>query len=99
MNRISHESVFSEANKTKTVNFSSHKTSMKRALSCAFLLILCNEVSAHPIINYALEKAPHGEVAWYYFKMGITHIIPDGFDHILFVISLCLLSTNIKSIL
>jgi hypothetical protein len=31
--------------------------------------------------------------------MGITHIIPNGFDHILFVTSLCLLSNKIKTIL
>ena len=31
--------------------------------------------------------------------MGFKHIIPAGIDHILFVIGLCLLSTNIKTIL
>jgi len=29
----------------------------------------------------------------------IKHIIPEGFDHILYVASLCLLSTKIKTIL
>ena len=50
-------------------------------------------------INYALEKAPVNDVVWFYFKMGVAHIIPLGFDHILFVISLCLLNTKIKTIL
>jgi hypothetical protein len=55
-------------------------------------------VSAHTI-NYALEKAPLDHVIWYYLKLGITHIIPFGSDHILFVVGLCLLSTKIKTIL
>lgn len=50
-------------------------------------------------INYVLEKAPINDVVWYYFKMGVRHIVPDGFDHILFVTSLCLLNTKIKTIL
>ncbi|MBC7946594.1 MAG: HupE/UreJ family protein [Chitinophagaceae bacterium] len=49
-------------------------------------------------INYALEKAPAGEVAWYYAKLGFTHIIPEGLDHILFVAGLCLLSARLKTI-
>lgn len=50
-------------------------------------------------INYALEKAPVNDVVWFYFKMGITHIVPLGYDHILFVVSLCLLNTKIRTIL
>lgn len=50
-------------------------------------------------INYALEKAPASDVVWFYLKLGVSHIIPLGADHILFVISLCLLSTRIKTIL
>jgi len=50
-------------------------------------------------INYALEKAPASHVVWFYLQLGIQHIIPLGTDHILFVISLCLLSTRIKTIL
>lgn len=50
-------------------------------------------------INYALEKAPASHVVWFYLKLGVQHIIPLGTDHILFVISLCLLSTHVKTIL
>jgi hypothetical protein len=46
-----------------------------------------------------MERAPAQDVVWFYLKMGITHIIPNGFDHILFVTSLCLLSSKIKTIL
>ena len=65
------------------------------------LLITClatNELFAHTI-NYALEKAPLDHVVWYYLKLGVSHIIPAGSDHILFVVGLCLLSTKIKTIL
>jgi HupE / UreJ protein len=50
-------------------------------------------------INYALEQAPAKDVVWYYLKLGFQHIIPSGPDHILFVISLCLLSTKISTII
>lgn len=49
-------------------------------------------------INYVLEKAPTNDVIWFYLKLGFTHILPEGFDHILFVIGLCLLSNKIKVI-
>jgi len=54
--------------------------------------------NAHTI-NYVLEKAPAGDVVWYYLKLGYTHILPEGFDHILFVAGLCLLSNKLKVIL
>ena len=67
--------------------------------SCCLLvlLLISLQVSAHTI-NYALEKAPVGNVIWYYLKLGYQHILPFGLDHILFVVSLCLLSTKIKVI-
>jgi hypothetical protein len=61
-------------------------------------LLIASPLYAHTI-NYALEKAPTQHVVWYYLRLGIKHIIPEGFDHILFVVSLCLLSTKIKTIL
>ena len=67
--------------------------------SILFLLLLnASSLFAHTI-NYALEKAPAGDVVLYYLKLGFTHIIPEGFDHILFVTGLCLLSNKIKVIL
>ncbi|MEO6231716.1 MAG: HupE/UreJ family protein [Ferruginibacter sp.] len=66
------------------------------------LVILCvlfvQGIFAHSI-NYALENAPVKDVVWFYTKLGFTHILPYGVDHILFVVSLCLLSTKIKTIL
>ena len=66
-----------------------------------FFAIVCLVLPLTPFghtINYVLERAPVNDVVWYYFKLGVRHIVPDGFDHILFVISLCLLNTKIKTI-
>ncbi len=77
----------------------------KPALSKFFFLALIlialsvsNAVWAHTI-NYAMEKAPAGDVVLFYLQLGFRHIIPDGFDHILFVVGLCLLSAKFKTIL
>ncbi len=76
------------------------KYNLQILLAIIFLIAAgFNGASAHPVVNYTLKDAPAGEVAWYYIKMGITHIIPNGFDHILFITSLCLLSNKIKTIL
>lgn len=56
------------------------------------------DASAHTI-NYALENKPAQHVAWFYLKLGFAHIIPNGLDHILFIVALCLLSTKIKTII
>jgi hypothetical protein len=79
---------------------------MKQSISEAFrkvvlsiiILLFANILFAHSI-NYSLEDAPVNEVVWFYLQLGFKHIIPNGVDHILFVIGLCLLSTNIKTIL
>ena len=61
-------------------------------------LLLSNAAFAHTI-NYQLEQQPGHYVFWYYLKLGYTHILPEGFDHILFVVGLCLLSEKIKTII
>jgi hydrogenase/urease accessory protein HupE len=74
---------------------------IKRKVGLCFLflgLLPAPELYAHTI-NYALETAPVQNVVWFYLKLGVRHIIPLGLDHILFVMSLCLLSTRIKTIL
>jgi len=70
---------------------------IKSSFAVLFLL-QGNKLFAHTI-NYALEKAPDHEVVWFYSKLGFRHILPDGLDHILFVVGLCLLSTRVKPLL
>lgn len=72
---------------------------MKKAIGIFLFSMLYLSASAHPVVNYALAGAGIGNVAWYYFKLGVMHIIPAGLDHILFIISLCLLSSKVKTIL
>ena len=38
------------------------------------------------------------EIAWQYFALGFTHILPNGFDHVLFVVGIFLLTSRWKSI-
>ena len=71
---------------------------VKKIILLMIILLSTTPLFAHSI-NYALENAPVSDVVWFYTKLGFTHIIPNGFDHILFVVGLCLLSTNIKTML
>lgn len=78
-----------------------HVSQNRTVRRCALFLLLVApglNASAHAI-NYALANAPVQHVVGYYLRLGFQHIIPEGFDHILFVIGLCLISTNIKTIL
>ncbi len=70
----------------------------KKIMLLLVVLFAAQLLFAHSI-NYALEDAPANEVVWFYTKLGFIHIIPQGFDHILFVAGLCLLSTKIKPML
>ncbi len=70
----------------------------KKIFIFTVLLFVAPTLFAHSI-NYALENAPAKDVVWFYLTLGFTHIIPAGADHILFVMGLCLLSTNVKTIL
>ncbi|MDO9375380.1 MAG: HupE/UreJ family protein [Ferruginibacter sp.] len=70
----------------------------KKALTTILALTVMFGATAHTT-NYALENAPVNKVVWFYTKLGFEHIVPMGIDHILFVISLCLLSTNLKTML
>lgn len=47
-------------------------------------------------IIHSLQKSDSN---WVYFLLGITHIIPLGLDHILFVLTIFLLNKNLKSII
>ena len=73
-------------------------TTTAKLTACCICLLTGLPLFAHPI-NIAMERAPTQDVISFYFRMGVTHIIPDGFDHILFVTSLCLLSNRMKTIL
>lgn len=61
------------------------------------LLALSTPLWAH--VGTGLHKQSSGETILLYLKLGFLHILPLGFDHILFVLSLFLLSPRLKPIL
>ena len=65
-----------------------------------FLLCVCmiQPVVAH-VIPGELEKMSRTDAATLYLKLGYLHILPLGLDHILFIVSLFLLSPKLKPVL
>jgi hypothetical protein len=61
-------------------------------------VLLFNSVQAHTVVN-ELENLRGSEAAWMYLKLGYTHILPMGLDHILFVLSLFLLNPKLKPVM
>jgi len=61
-------------------------------------MLLPIAVQAH-IVPYDLTKLSKTDVAFIYLKLGYTHILPNGFDHILFVLGLFLLNPRLKSVI
>ena len=79
-------------------------TALQRKKSGITLLILLigiiipQSVFAHPMDD-VLSKLSRTEVAYVYLELGFQHIIPLGLDHILFVISIFLLSPKLKVVI
>ena len=70
-----------------------------KALGLLILFFLVsNSLFAHDVVG-ELEKMSKSDAAILYLQLGFTHIIPLGFDHILFVLSLFLLSPKLKPVL
>jgi len=72
--------------------------SLQRATAVFVFFILCQSAFAHVVVQ-ELEKMSGSDAAWVYLKLGYTHILPLGLDHILFVLSLFLLSPKLKPLL
>ena len=71
----------------------------KRIAGLALLLILISQpLFAHVVVG-ELEKMSKSRAALVYLGLGYTHILPLGFDHILFILSLFLLSPKLKPLL
>jgi HupE / UreJ protein len=62
------------------------------------LFLISEPLWAHDVVG-ELEKMSKTDAAILYLQLGFTHIIPLGFDHILFVLSLFLLSPKLKPVL
>ena len=65
------------------------------------LLLVCIGSSSAHVIAYELDKAAElskTQVFFKYLATGYEHIIPKGFDHILFILCVFFLNTNIRQI-
>ena len=71
----------------------------RRALAVLPLLVLLALPAAAHVLNTDLSKLSRTEIFWTYLQLGFTHIIPLGFDHILFIVSLYLLEPRLKPVL
>ncbi|WP_051719160.1 HupE/UreJ family protein [Hymenobacter sp. IS2118] len=71
----------------------------RRALVALPLLVLLAVPAAAHVLNTDLSKLSRTEIFGTYLQLGFTHIIPLGFDHILFIISLYILEPRLKPVL
>ena len=74
------------------------KIALKVIGCCIISLMISQTLSAHVVVG-ELEKMSKTDAALLYLQLGYQHIIPQGFDHILFVLSLFLLSPKLKPLL
>ncbi len=76
----------------------SHSSSLKK-IFILLLLISSSSLSFAHVVITELEKMSKADTAILYLKLGYQHILPLGLDHILFVLSLFLLSPKLKPVL
>lgn len=62
------------------------------------LVFVFGVAGAHPLDGIDVNTLSQGEVSWVYTKLGYMHILPLGLDHILFVLALFFLNSDLKSI-
>ena len=63
-----------------------------------FIVLFSQPLWAHAVVG-ELEKMSKTDAAFLYLLLGYKHILPLGFDHILFILSLFLLSPKLKPVL
>lgn len=78
-------------------------TNKKISLIKPLCLLLIGSLVSQPLWAHTvvgeLENLSGTDAAFLYLKLGYAHIIPLGLDHILFVLSLFLLSPKLKPVL
>ena len=57
------------------------------------------QVSRAFVLATAAPPLSRARIAWTYFTLGFTHIVPKGLDHILFVLGLFLFSRQVRPML
>ncbi len=79
-------------------NATSIGTTWLRWVLTAAVLTLASGTFAHTI-NYDMAKMSQMGVGLVYLKLGFTHIIPYGYDHVLFVLCIFFLSSRLSTVL
>jgi hypothetical protein len=64
----------------------------------AICLVISTVANAHTI-NYVLDKQSTTDIFSTYLQEGFTHILPLGFDHVLFIMCIFFLNNNFKKII
>jgi len=75
---------------------------LKRPWSYLFLLLpalFLPQLGMAHANQEVLNQLSRTDVVWIYTRLGFSHIIPLGLDHILFVLCLFLLNPNLKTVL
>ncbi len=72
---------------------------MKKYLLAILLLVMASSALQAHVINYELEKMSGDTVFWRYLVLGFQHIIPLGFDHILFITCVFFLNSDLKQVI
>ena len=75
-----------------------YRSTIAKYIFLFLLLIAASAAQAHTI-NYDFAGMTQTTVGWMYLKLGFTHILPLGLDHILFVLSIFLLSSRLSTVL
>jgi hydrogenase/urease accessory protein HupE len=61
--------------------------------------VLLPQLAAAHVLDADLSKLSRTDIALTYLKLGFTHILPLGLDHILFVLSIFFLEPRLKPVL
>lgn len=70
----------------------------KVSIILILILFFLSSASAH-VIAYELDPMKGSTVFWKYLFTGYEHIIPFGADHILFILCIFFLHTNLKQVI
>jgi hypothetical protein len=75
------------------------RSSKRPLIFMTLMAISCWQTASAHVVVGELEKMSGRDAAALYLRLGYTHILPLGLDHILFVLSLFLLSPRLKPVL
>ncbi|WP_242478738.1 HupE/UreJ family protein [Hymenobacter lapidiphilus] len=76
-----------------------HATRLVRCLPLIAALLLLPGLAGAHVLDVDLSKLSRTDVFFTYLKLGYTHILPLGIDHVLFVLCLYLLEPRLKPVL